>query len=557
MKAVAYCRVSTNKEEQLDSLESQQQFFLEYAKRNQYNLVKIYADEGKSGTKMKNRIQLLRLLADAQAHQFDVVLIKDVSRLARNTVDFLTSIRKMKALGIKVIFVNYDQTSSDSSEFMLTMLSAIAQEESSNTSKRVKFGKRQNAEKGRVPNLVYGYDKIPGDYFNLNINEQEAKVVREIFNLYLQGNGETVIAVELNRRGLKTKRNCNWSQNAVARILSNEIYTGKIINGKQEVADFLTGKRRHQDESKWLVTERPELRLIDDTTFRRVQALIAQKRETFKSSGKRSSQKNVFSKLIKCTCCGNSFRRSVRTFKNTYIKWSCAGRSANGVDACPNRTILDEQELLDSIRSYFRKILSDKPNVIRGIVAEFNRQYQTKDQNQVSERELTARLNKERRSKKKYLEMYENEIITMEELRDKTKELNSSISSLEKELKLVKSHISKSNLLESGLNETFRDIDAVLKADTITNNLLHRVLDCIQVDENGNVDIYFRVLKEVGLSETVQLSDNRTYGCRLNERFYILVGQRKKPGIPGDSSMKKRTESLALFVVGKSKSSCL
>ena len=177
MKAVAYCRVSTNKEEQLDSLESQQSFFQEYAKRNQYNLVKIYADEGKSGTKMKNRTQLLRLLSDARTHQFEVVLIKDVSRLARNTVDFLTSIRKMKALGIKVIFVNYDQTSSDSSEFMLTMLSAIAQEESSNTSKRVKFGKRQNAENGRVPNFVYGYDKIPRDYFNLTINEQEAKVV--------------------------------------------------------------------------------------------------------------------------------------------------------------------------------------------------------------------------------------------------------------------------------------------------------------------------------------------------------------------------------------------
>jgi len=510
MKAVAYCRVSTNKEEQLDSLESQQQFFLEYAKRNEYNLVKIYADEGKSGTKMKNRTQLLRLLSDAQSHQFEVVLIKDVSRLARNTVDFLTSIRKMKALGIKVIFVNYDQTSSDSSEFMLTMLSAIAQEESSNTSKRVKFGKRQNAENGRVPNLVYGYDKIPRDYFNLDINEQEAKIVREIFSMYLEGNGETVIAVELNRRGLKTKRSCNWSQNAVARILSNEIYTGKIVNGKQEVADFLTGKRKNQEETKWLVTEREDLRLIDDITFRRVQALIAQKRDTFKHSGERNSQRNVFSKLIKCTCCGSSFRRSVRTFKNTYIKWTCTGRSANGVDTCPNRTILDEQELLDSIRTYFKKILSDKPNVIRGIVAEFNRQYQTKDENQVSERELTARLNKEKRSKQKYLEMYENEIISMEELRDKTKELNESIANLEEELKLVQNHISKSDLLQSGLNETFRDIDAVLKADTITNDLLHRVLDSIQVDEKGNVDIYLKVLKEVGLSETVQLSYDRT-----------------------------------------------
>ena len=180
------------------------------------------------------------------------------------------------------------------------------------------------------------------------------------------------------------------------------------------------------------------------------------------------------------------------------------------MDTCPNRTILDEQELLDSIRAYFREILSDKPNVIRGIVAEFNRQYQAKDENQISERELTSLLNKEKRSKQKYLDMYDNEIITMGELREKTKELNNSISNLEEELKLVKNHISKSDLLQSRLNETFRDIDTVLKTDTITNDLLHRVLDSIKVDENGDVDIYLKVLKEVGLPETVHLSDNRT-----------------------------------------------
>jgi hypothetical protein len=180
------------------------------------------------------------------------------------------------------------------------------------------------------------------------------------------------------------------------------------------------------------------------------------------------------------------------------------------VDTCPNRTILDEKELLDSIRGYFRQILSDKPKVIRGIVAEFNRQYQTKDRNMVSERELSSQLAKARKSKQKYLDLYDNEIITMEELHGKASELNATISRLEEELRLVKNHISKSDLLESGLKETFRDIDAVLNADVITNDLLHRVLDSIQVDEKGNVDIYLKVLKEIGLSESVQLMDNRT-----------------------------------------------
>ena len=104
MKTVAYCRVSTNKEEQLDSMESQRSFFLEYAKRHDYNLIHIYADEGKSGTRIKNRLQLQQLLIDGKDNKFELVLIKDVSRLARNTVDFLTSIRKLKSYGVKVVF---------------------------------------------------------------------------------------------------------------------------------------------------------------------------------------------------------------------------------------------------------------------------------------------------------------------------------------------------------------------------------------------------------------------------------------------------------------------
>ena len=125
-------------------------------------------------------------------------------------------------------------TSMGKSEIVLTIFGELAQEESANTSKRVKFGKKMNAEKGRVPNIVYGYDKTIGDYFNLEINKKEAEVVKRIYKWYLQeGYGAAKIANMLNERGLKTKRNCNWSQNAVCRILTNELYTGKIINGKR------------------------------------------------------------------------------------------------------------------------------------------------------------------------------------------------------------------------------------------------------------------------------------------------------------------------------------
>jgi DNA invertase Pin-like site-specific DNA recombinase len=264
MNIAAYCRVSTDKADQLNSLEAQKQFFSEYTQRTGDNLVRLYADEGISGTKIKNRKEFLRMMADAEHGLFDMVVVKDISRFARNTVDLLQNVRKLKALGIETQFLTANMTSMGNSEFVLTIFGALAQEESANTSKRVKFGKKMNAEKGRVPNIVYGYDKTIGDYFNLAINEEEAAVIRQIYKWYIEeGYGAAKIANMLNAKGIRTKRNCQWSQNATCRILTNELYTGKIINGKQEVADFLTGQRTEKDETEWMVTERPELRIIE------------------------------------------------------------------------------------------------------------------------------------------------------------------------------------------------------------------------------------------------------------------------------------------------------
>ena len=322
MNIAAYCRVSTDKSDQLNSLEAQKQFFAEYTQRTGDNLVRLYADEGISGTKIKNRREFLRMLADAEHGLFDMVVVKDISRFARNTVDLLQSIRKLKSLGIETQFLTANMTSMGNSEFVLTIFGALAQEESANTSKRVKFGKKMNAEKGRVPNIVYGYDKIMGDYFNLTINQEEAAVIRQMYQWYNQeGYGVSKIAAMLNDRGYKTKRGCQWTQNAVCRILTNPLYTGKIINGKQEVTDFLTGRRADKDESQWMVVERPDLQIIDPDTFRQAQEIMEARGKAFKVDKERQSNKFLFSTLIKCKECGWSFRRIVRNYKNTYIRW--------------------------------------------------------------------------------------------------------------------------------------------------------------------------------------------------------------------------------------------
>lgn len=234
-RMAAYCRVSTDKEDQLMSLQAQKEYFEEYAARNNYELVELYADEGISGTKLKKRKEFNRLMADAQQGKFECVFVKDVSRLARNVVDFLQSIRKLKALDIDCRFVTANMSNNDG-ELTLTILAAVAQEESANLSGRVKFGKRRNAQKGRVPNLVYGYDKTAGEYFTLAVNEEEAKVVKQIFDYYVNyRHGANKIAQLLNSRGLLTKRSCRWSQQAVSTILTNPLYIGRVVDRKSVV----------------------------------------------------------------------------------------------------------------------------------------------------------------------------------------------------------------------------------------------------------------------------------------------------------------------------------
>lgn len=511
MNIAAYCRVSTDKADQLNSLEAQKEFFSEYTKRTGDTLVRLYADEGISGTKIKNRKEFLRMMADAEHGLFELVVVKDISRFARNTVDLLQNVRKLKSLGIETQFLTANMTSIGNSEFVLTIFGALAQEESANTSKRVKFGKKMNAEKGRVPNIVYGYDKTIGDYFNLTINQEEAQVVRQIYQWYTQeGYGAAKIANMLNEKGLKTKRNCKWSQNATCRILTNELYTGKIINGKQEVSDFLTGQRKEKDETEWIVVERPELRIIDDETYEQAQEILRSRHDAFNISHERQSNKHLFSTLIKCKECGWSFRRTVRTYKNTYVRWVCSGHNGRGADSCPNAVAVDENELIEVLQEYFAEILKQKKKVIRYVVGEFQRVYKAKDENLEYEKELTAQLSKLQKIRQKYMDMYADDLISREELNEKIGGMRKEIERLENELKMVSYHLTKGEQLEAVLNSTFQQIEDIADVRQMTNEQLKRIIQKIEVDKDGNVDIYLRLFGDLGLDETVLISDNET-----------------------------------------------
>lgn len=511
MNIAAYCRVSTDKEDQLNSLEAQKTFFSEYTKRTGDTLVRLYADEGISGTKIKNRKEFLRMMSDAEHGLFDMVVVKDISRFARNTVDLLQNIRKLKALGIETQFLTANMTSMGNSEFVLTIFGALAQEESANTSKRVKFGKKMNAEKGRVPNIVYGYDKTIGDYFNLEINKQEAEVVKQIYKWYLQeGYGAAKIANMLNERGLKTKRNCNWSQNAVCRILTNELYTGKIINGKQEVEDFLTGKRKDKDEAEWMVVERPDLKMVEPADFEKAKKILHGRHASFHRNRERQSNQYLFSTLIRCKECGWSFRRTVRTYKNTYVRWVCSGHNGKGADSCPNAITVDEDELMDVLQEYFNHILSQKKKVVQYVVGEFQRTYKAKDENLEYEKELKSQLNKLTKARQKYMDMYTDDLISRQELNDKIGGSRKEIERLENELNMVSYHLTKGEQLKSVLNQTFKEIEDITDVREMTNTQLKRIIQKIEVDKEGNVEIFLRLFGDLGLGGTALNKDNHT-----------------------------------------------
>lgn len=496
MNIAAYCRVSTDKADQLNSLEAQKKFFVEYAEKTGHTLVRLYADEGLSGTKVKHRREFQRMMAEAELGMFDQLVVKDISRLARNTVDLLQSVRRLKALGIQTLFLTANMDSMGDSEFVLTMFGALAQEESANMSKRIKFGKRVNAERGKVPNLVYGYDKTIGDYFSLTINPQEAKVVRKIYDWYIQdGFGAGKIADTLNRQGLRTKRGRDWNQNGVCRILSNPIYTGKIINGKQEIRDFLTSARADRPQDEWLIADRPELRIISDEQFRLAAKIRAGRNQMFHQEHKRQSSKYLFSTLIQCKECGWSFRRTSRTYKNTYVRWVCSKRNGQGTDHCENASSVEENQLIEQLDQYFCSLIRDRKKAAQ-LFRQKLKESLGGDFAKEEQRTLRDRLAKLEKTRKKYLDLYADDLITRQELDKQLGGTREEIGRLEERLRQLELTALSDGMINALIGQMFQNLDNFLTVRNLNNGQLKQLISKIEVDKDGNVDVYLRILPE-------------------------------------------------------------
>ena len=230
----------------------------------------------------------------------------------------------------------------------------------------------------------------------------------------------------------------------------------------------------------------------------------------FNVKHERQSNKHLFSTLIKCKDCGWSFRRTVRTYKNTYVRWVCSGHNGRGVNSCPNAITVDEEELIAVLQDYFKNILGQKKKVINHVVKEFQRVYKAKDENVEYEKELNTQLAKLRKAREKYMDMYTDDLISREELNEKIGGMRKEIERLENELKIVSYHMTKGEQLETILNNTFKEIEDIADLHEMTNTQLKRIIQKIEVDHDGNVDIYLRLFGDLGLEETVLVNDNGT-----------------------------------------------
>lgn len=500
MKVAAYCRVSTDKEEQLKSLENQKEFFIEYANRNGHELFRLYADEGISGTSLKRRDEFNRLMRDARCGFFQAVVVKDISRLARNTVDFLVSIRELKAMGINVVFLNANMDSMGDSEFILTLFSAMAQEESANLSKRTKFGKLQNARHGRVPQKLFGYDRI--DNFTLAINAEEARIVRKIFSLYNeQGLGCRTISLTLNRDGDKTKYGSDWNARGVRRILVNPVYKGTLVNHKYEIENFLTGKQVSIPPEEQFQHNRPEWAIVCPEVFQKAQEIMESRRikydsgEPFREA--RYSSRHVFSTLIKCAHCGRSFTRKTYTYVNTRVYWKCVTNDQYTAERCNNNVVLNEPDLIQELKQYLASSISDKDTFISSVLAGLEQKLPKPDDPEKAKQDMEAKRKKLLLRKDRYQEMYANDLITLSELKTKMASIMDEFKAIDMEL----DHMEQSARMQSNAEQVIHrytgEILRFLELDTITNQDMRRVLDHISVNRDGNVRIILKKFEDM------------------------------------------------------------
>lgn len=386
MRCAIYARVSTKREEQKNSLQNQIALAESVAREYGFTVVERYIDNGISGAGIKNRSEILRLLEDAKKKKFDVVIAKSVSRLGRNTLQSMQLADQLERIPVRLILPedNYD-TDTSRSRLMFNLKAILAEDENAKLSERIKLGLQASAREGgrRVSIPPYGYMVNPVSK-KLEVNEETASVVREIFRLYLhKGWGMFKISNCLMRRGIPTPRTTagaanagtRWQQNTIKGILNNPVYTGKLVFRREETTGTLAESelykiRRRVEPDKQIVIENAHPALISDDDFLAVQELM-KKKGKHKSNGKES----LFSYIVKCPDCGSGMHFKPDRRNGAYV---CGGYVKHTSAFCSSH-IIEEEKLLQAVKSDLKALITDnvRAEKLYGIAEEKARAIQT------------------------------------------------------------------------------------------------------------------------------------------------------------------------------------
>ena len=503
-RVAAYCRVSTDNEDQANSFESQQRYFRQYIERNpDWELYEIFADEGISGTSTKKRKEFNRMIACAKNGDFDLIITKEISRFARNTLDSIYYTRDLKKHGVGVIFMNDNINTLDGdAELRLAIMSSIAQEESRKTSERVKWGQKRQMEQGVVfGRSMLGYDVKDG---KMTINEEGAKIVRLIFHKFVnEGKGTHVIARELREEGIEPMRVKEWQNTVILRVIRNEKYCGDLVQKKTYTPDFLSHEKKYnRGQEEFVIIKDHHEPIVSRELFEEANRILDERSLSQEGKAKHSNR-YPFSGKIKCGHCGASYVARYKTRKDgsKYKAWRCQEAAKHGSPhtdkagnqiGCTGASIRNEDAthimflVTKELKLRQTKITKNLTSIIESIIA--------MDTTGTDIEKLKTQIATIEDKRTKLIDIYMSGDISKDEFsaaRSKCDaeiaELQSVIDSIDKQQAMIRQQQELVQEIKDAINEIVCGVE-------YDDEFYKHILDKMVVNDKDNIDVYLNLL---------------------------------------------------------------
>ena len=488
LKVTYYARVSTEKEEQLHSLDNQVTYFNEYIKSNKnWKFIDGYIDEGITGTSSQKRENFMRMIEDGKNKKFDLIVTKEVSRFSRDTIDSLLYTRKLLEYDVCVYFTSDNIiTASNDGELRLTIMSSMAQDEVRKLSERTKFGFKRSIEKGRVlgTNNIWGYKKDDG---KLVIDKEESKVVKEIFEVY--ANNEKIglknLSLYLKDNGMLNRNGKPIHQNTLKKIIQNPKYKGFYTGGLSTVIDYRSKKRNLNPPSEWKIYEDKTAvpPIVSKELWEKANKKLISRSKVAKMYQKHQTKYPLSGKIYcKKHKCG--FVRKVKHYKTKgdIICWICQDYNNTGRKNCPTAVIL-EQDVYSILLNVFKSYEKYKDEITQELLYLYN-EVLYKQENAFKEIELKNTINSLLVKKEKLLDLALDGILNKDDLKAKSVIIENQIIDLKAKLEKVQKQATKKNQKQY-LNMLEKNIMKNLNInETNIEQYIEKFLDKIIVKDN-------------------------------------------------------------------------